>query len=238
MRERPVEHAPAALVLVHAELDEAADEAAALGNAENERMVRPGDFAAAAHRRIDAALGIDALVAQERHEIAGRGEPHAHYLRRGGIVPQFIDRERREPSSHRHEMHGAVTLEAPGVRGNVHAWVAFPFTHGEPGDAVVEVRGRIAQFRELAVRIAAGAELELLADAANDRLAVVGGDGEAGGQSVVGTRRVRVPARPHDGVAAAERKSEAGIKDGAGLVVVPRRSSTRVSSALRPRLLT
>jgi hypothetical protein len=93
---RAVEHAAAAFVLVHSELDEAADEAAALGNAEAERMARPGGLAAPAHRRVRGALGIGAVVAQKRHQVPGGGEADADHLRRRRVVPQFIDRDRLE----------------------------------------------------------------------------------------------------------------------------------------------
>ncbi len=64
--------------------------------------------------------------------------------------------------------------------------------------------------------------MEFLADAADDRLAVLGRDREARGDAAVRLRSIGIPARPHDGVAAAEREAEAGIEDGAGIVVVRR----------------
>ena len=220
--ERAVEHAAAALVLVHAELDEGAHEAAALGNAEHERMAGPRIVAAAAERRIRRALGIGALVAQERHDVPGGCETHAHHLRRRGIVPQFVDRDRLELPAGGHQPDRPAVLEAPAAGGNFGAGVALARAHGEPRHRRVERGGGIVELGQLRAGAVARAELELLADAAHDLLAVLGRHRKARGDAAIGLRSIWVPARPHDGVAAAQREAEAGIEDGAGIVVVRR----------------
>src|SRR5712691_9786631 len=89
MRKDPIEDAAPARILVHAELDVVAEVAAALRSAEGERMADAGRLRALpGQQRVGRALGVGALVAQERHDIAGGGEADADDLRVGGVVPK------------------------------------------------------------------------------------------------------------------------------------------------------
>ena len=88
-----VEHLAPPQILVHAELDMVAQEAAGLRAAEGDRMA---DAAALPRDRIGRSLLVGAFVAQERHHVARRGIAHADDSCPCRLVPQLVDRDRGE----------------------------------------------------------------------------------------------------------------------------------------------
>ena len=180
-----------------------AQEAAALRYAEADRMPDLGIF------RQQRVAG--ALIAQKRDEVAHRGEADAEHLRLGRLVPQFVNLERLERAPLRHKPDRAVVDKFPLAARDVAPPVALPIAHREPRRGLVE-RGRgIAQPPDNQFGRTARPGLELVANAAGDRLTVFQRHREIGAEPVIGARRAGIPARPHDRMAAPEEKAEPGV---------------------------
>ena len=86
VRHQPVEHHAAGFVLVEAEIEEVVQEASALRDAERDGVVD------AAGDRIGRAGCVGGFAPQERHDVARRGEAHAHHLGVFRGVDEFVDR--------------------------------------------------------------------------------------------------------------------------------------------------
>ena len=203
MAEHTVEHAPARAVAVHPEFEEMAQEAAALRYAEADRMP---DLGIVGRQRIAVPL-----VTQKRYEVAHRGEADTEHLRLGRPVPQFVNLEWLERAPLRQQPDRAVVDEFPLASRDVAPPVALPVAHREPRRGLVE-RGRgIAQPPDNQFGRTARPGLELVANAAGDRLTVFQRHREIGAEPVIGARRAGIPARPHDRMAAPEEKAEPGV---------------------------
>src|SRR5439155_12124201 len=93
MAEDAVEHRLAGLVGIHSQLEEMAQEAAALRHAERQRVADP---ARPRHERVGNAAVIGAAITEERDQVAHTGITDAKDLRPDRLVPQLIDVDRLE----------------------------------------------------------------------------------------------------------------------------------------------
>jgi hypothetical protein len=141
-------------------------------------------------------------VAQERDEVAHRGEADAEHLRLGGLVPQLVDLERLERAALWHQADRAGIDELPFRARDLAPPVSFAIPHRQPRLGLVERSGRIAEPPHDQLGRTAGADMKFVPDTAGDRLAVFERDREIGAEPVIGARRARVPARPDDRMAA------------------------------------
>jgi len=152
---------------------------------------------------------VGPLAAQERDEVAHRGEADAEHFRLGRLVPQLVDLERLEWPSLGQEADRAVAGELPFHARDVAPPVGFAIPHRQPRLGLVERDGGIAEAAHDQFCRTAGADVEFVADTAGDRLAVFERDREIGAEPVIGARRAGVPARPDDRMAAPEEKNRA-----------------------------
>src|SRR4029077_5413567 len=98
----------------------------------------------------------------------------------------------------------AVVDEFPFLTRDFAAGVALAVAHGQPSFGLVGRGCGIGEPPRAAVARRAGADMELVADAPHDRLAVVERRRELGAEPAIGAWCARVPARPHQRVAAPE----------------------------------
>src|SRR5207248_9422298 len=164
MAEHTVEHAPARAVAVHPEFEEMAQEAAALRYAEADRMP---DLGIVGQQRVAVSL-----IAQKRDEVAHRGEADTEHLWLGRLEPQFVNLERLERAPLRHKPDRAVVDKFPLAARDIAPPVALAVAHREPRRGLVE-RGRgITQPPDNQFGRTARPGLELVANAAGDRLTI------------------------------------------------------------------
>ena len=215
MAEDAVEHPLAGRVGVHPEFEEMAQEAAALRHAKGQRVA---DFAGPRQERVGNAAAIGAAMAQERDEVAHAGIADAEHFCPDRLVPQLVNLDRLEFAALRQKADRAVVDEFPSAARNFPAPVALAGAHGEPRSGLAGQGGLVAEAPDAAVTGRARPEMELVADAAGDRLAVLQRGREVGAEIVVGARRAGVPARPHNRIAAPEAEAEPGILPGLRVV--------------------
>ena len=125
----------------------------------------------------------------------------------------------------------ASTKAQPSARHHL-LRLGFLGAHGESRLGGVEARRGVAQPEGGDLGRARAAH-QLVADGADDRLAVLLRHRHMHGHAIVGARRVGVPARPHHGVAEAEQQRIAGVLDGARVIGVGGR---RVHQPMRQEL--
>ena len=200
-----VEDLAARFVAVEALGDVVAQVAAGLGEADGQRMADP------------AARGLDCrrIVAQPTHDIAGCREAQ-RYLGILGLVVELVEIARLGLGAVA-QLDRAGIDEGPLVERQFVRLVVGAFAHRQPCPRLLQ-RGRLVGELEGFQVAAARARTELLAHGLDDGLAVIGGDRRAQPQPHVGARCIGVPARPHDGVALAQRKAVADIGHGLGIV--------------------
>jgi len=152
-----------------------------------------------------AGRGAPALVvAQEAHEVAGRGEAQALHLGVGALVSEFVDEARLGLA--------LGELDRPGVDrrpGDIVPSIRLAFAHGEP--CAVRARHLVRQLEGLE-SAAPRARNEFVDHQRHDRPAVVRRDRRGQAETEIGPRRIGIPARPDDGPAAAQRKAVAEVR--------------------------
>src|SRR6266700_990501 len=192
--EDAVEHDLAGLVGVHPELEKMAQKAAALRHAERQRMA---DLARPRDERIGDAAAIGARIAEERDEVAHAGIADAEHLRPDRLVPQLVDLDRLEGAARWQKPDRAVVDEFPFAARDLAAPVALAGAHGEPRLRLADRRGGVRETPDAAVTGRPGAEMELVADPAGDRLLILQRGRKFGAEPAIGAWRARVPAGPH-----------------------------------------
>src|SRR5918911_5150104 len=105
------------------------------------------------------------LVAQERHEVAHRGEPDAEHLWLGRLVPQLVDLERLERAALRQQPDRAVVNELPFRAWDVAPPVALAVAHRQPRLGLAERRDGVAETPHHQLGRAARADMEFVPDA-------------------------------------------------------------------------
>src|SRR5207302_6891596 len=106
----------------------------------------------------------------------------------------------------------------PFLAREFQARVAFALAHGEARLRLVGRGGGVGEAADAAVTGRTGAEMELVADPAGDRLAIRHRGREIGAEPAIGARRAGVPARPHQRIAAPEAEAEPSILVGLWVV--------------------
>ena len=206
VRMNPVEDPAALLVAIEALGDVIAEIAAGLGEADGQGV---GDLAS-------RGLGRVRVVAQPTHDVARGGEAQRLHLGIPGLVVELIE-EAGLGLGVVAQLDGAPIDEGPLIERQLARLVGGAFADREPGARLFQGGSLVGELEDLE-HAHARARHELLAHGLDDRLAIVGGERRGEGQPHVGARRIRVPARPHDGVALAQRKGIAEIGKGLGIV--------------------
>ena len=227
MAEHAVEDAPPGAVRVHAELEEMAQKAAALRYPEAERMIDGPAF-----RQHRVAVGLET---QERDEVAYAGEADAEHFGLCRLIPQLINPERLEFASFRQEADRARVDEFPFAAWDLGTRLALAIAHDEPSRRLVERGDGVGEAVGAAIARAARADVELVADAAGDRVAVLHRCRKICAEPGIGARRARVPAGPDERIAAPEKKAEAGVLLGLRVVGAGRIGGGTSSSSLKIR---
>ena len=123
--EDAVEDAPPLLVLVHALVQEVAEEAAALGDAVAEGEGDAGQ-----------GVGRSGLVLEEADEVAGGGEAAAHHARVAAAVDDLVDPARLEAAVERDPL---LAHEPPARAGKKPRRVQAAVAHVQPGVGAVGI---------------------------------------------------------------------------------------------------
>jgi hypothetical protein len=142
VRDDAVEHAPPRLVLVETLVDEVAQEASALGDAERVGVAHRGP--AVRRERIGNPVRRAGLVAEEGDHVARRGEAEAQDLGVPGGVDELVDRAGVVAGRAR-DLHPGRAQVLEGQVGRPRARIPFPGADGQGRSRGVEIRGRVGQ---------------------------------------------------------------------------------------------
>ena len=201
----PVEDAPAALrILVEPQVEQVAQEAAALGRAVG-----------------DQPLAWLLPAAQEARRVAECQQPRADYRRVGRGVDQLVDFARAEAAFEQHIVRAgalhAVLInrrEAPALARNLGRLRVLVVARKQPRRRIAEVGGRIAGLSEMADRprrrIAVGPQVRVRLS--RQRRAGGGCVGRVEPQDALHVGRVPLPGDRRHGEAAAEEEPVAGMQ--------------------------
>ena len=191
---------------------------------------------ARSRQRIRRALVVGALVAQERDQVARRRKADAEHLGLGGLVPELVDRQRREPRPLRQQPDRARVGELPLACGDQDPRIGLARPHSQACLALVGGNRRIAEPHRLHVGRPALADLDLLADAADHWAAVLHGEREARTHGGVRFRHARIPSRPDHRVSPLEQEAVAGMRTTRRIVQRRRPAGRKIMQPL-PELL-
>jgi len=177
-----------------------------LRNPEGERVRYFGRVVPSAARdhRIRHPVAISELVAQEGDEVAGHGKAGAEHRGPGRLIPEIVNLVRRKMSAGWEQSDRLPVHKLPRLRRDDGTAVALAIAHRQMRIALVGRDGRVVQSHDIPLARCAGADMELVTDAAHHRLTVFECWRQPRRHSVIGARRPRIPTRPNEAVAAAK----------------------------------
>ncbi len=208
--EHPVEDPASCLVAIEALRDVIAQVAAALRDAHRQHRADPAP--GRVRRRRSARL-----VAQERHEVTGRGQAEPQH---GGIarrVLEVVDRAGPGPRARRQQADRVRVHVGPLAGRHLGGRVRLVAAHGEPGRRLIEGGRLVAQAEDLH-RLAAGAGDQLVADRPHDGPPVRRRHRHLHREPARRARGARIPPAPRERVALAQQQPVAHVGRGARIV--------------------